>query len=507
MRTLAARMLALSLLALAGALPVAGCGSTSSAPAADDPAGAVPASAPLYAEAVVQPTGALKANVDSVARRVLRTNDPAAKIAGLFDSGARSYGLTWKEDVQPWLGSRAGAAITGFGPKGRPYGVIVLTSRDDAKARAAIAKARGLQDGAYKGVHYRYEPSDGFAAAVTGGRVLVGSEAGVKAAIDATTGDSLAESGTLAKARQAVPGGGLGFVYADVPALVTHATAQAGSSSGPTAALLAGIGTVLPQTLAAQLGVQKDQLTLDAALLGSKTRRDPGAGGADAVAALPGDSWLALGVGDVGGMLQDALAQASSSGLGAIGVSALEQQFRTQTGLDLQRDLLSWMGDAGIFVRGLNGDVSGALVVHSKDPAASRRAVEKLPALVRSQHGHVTPLAGKGIDAGFTIRSPGSPVVAVVAAGDRFVVAVGKGALHDALAPAKTLASTSAFTQAAGRLGGSYRPALFVDLARLSGLLDSGASAKPALGAFGALVAGAKREGDVIRVHGVATLR
>ena len=59
-----------------------------------------------------------------------------------------------------------------------------------------------------------------------------------------------------------------------------------------------------------------------------------------------------------------------------------------------------------------------------------------------------------------------------------------------------------AFTQAAGRLGGSYRPALFVDLARLSGLLDSGASAKPALGAFGALVAGAKREGDVIRVHG-----
>ena len=61
MRTLAARMLALSLLALAGALPVAGCGSTSSAPAADDPAGAVPASAPLYAEAVVQPTGALKA--------------------------------------------------------------------------------------------------------------------------------------------------------------------------------------------------------------------------------------------------------------------------------------------------------------------------------------------------------------------------------------------------------------------------------------------------------------
>lgn len=514
LRRLATLALAAALVAAAGL--AAGCGSSSSGGDAD-PAAAIPASAPLYAEALLRPDGTLGANVGAVARKILGTDDPAGKIAELFDRAARKDGITFRKDVEPWLGKRAGAAVTSFGGTGKADGVLVLASTDDDLARKAIEsspQAGGKRS--YRGVDYRLDAADATAAAVTGGRVLIGSERGVHAAIDAIKGDSLAGSPKLKHARETVPGDQLGFLYLDVRSLVRAAAADAGLSSGPAAALLGTASGSLPETIVAKLGAQPDAITVDAAAIGLQSSAQPGAGGAGMVAKLPRSSWLALGVGDLGKTLDETLTQVSSSGLGGLGVEALLRQFRRQSGLDLRRDLLAWMGDAGIFVAGTATSAVGfGLVVDSKDPAATRRAVDKLSGLAGAATGaRVGDLQAAGVDAGFTVRTSGGPEIFVAAAGDRFIVAAGRPAFDQALAPSEPLGTAPAFTGAAAKLGGGYLPAFFLDMPQVTRLIGDAAGsnasferAKPYLDAFGGVVAGARRDGDVSRTRIVATVR
>jgi hypothetical protein len=514
LRRLATLALAAALVAAAGL--AAGCGSSSSAGDAD-PAAAIPASAPLYAEAVLHPDGTLGANVDAVARKVLATNDPAAKIAELFDRAARKDGITFRKDVEPWLGKRAGAAVTSLSGTGKADGVLVLASKDDDLARKTIASSP--QAGAkrsYHGVDYRLDAANGTAIAVTGGRVLIGSDRGLHAAIDAIKGNSLAGSAKLKRARDAIPGDQLGFLYLDVRSLVQAAASQAGMSSGPAAALLGTASGSLPQTIAARLGAQPDAITVDAAVIGLQSAAEPGPGGAAMLAKLPRSSWLALGVGNLGKTLDETLTQLSSSGLGGIGVESLLRQFRQSSGLDVRRDLLAWMGDAGIFVSGTSRRELGfGLVVDSKDAAATRRAVGKLSGLAGAAGGaRVGDLKAAGVDAGFTVRTSGVPEIFVAAAGDRFVLAAGRAAFEQALSPTETLGTAPAFAGAAAKLGGGYRPAFFLDMPQVTRLIGDAAGsnasfqrAKPYLDAFGGVVAGGRRDGDVSRARFVAMVR
>ena len=72
------------LAAIAAAVPVAGCGDSSGSSggggnAGADPAAFLPASAPVYVELQVRPSGDLAANAKTVAGKVLRTSDPAGR--------------------------------------------------------------------------------------------------------------------------------------------------------------------------------------------------------------------------------------------------------------------------------------------------------------------------------------------------------------------------------------------------------------------------------------------
>ena len=195
------------------------------------------------------------------------------------------------------------------------------------------------------------------------------------------------------------------------------------------------------------------------------------------------------------------------------------RQFRQQTGLDLRQDLLSWMGDAGIYVSGDSvADLHGALVVKSTDPARTRKAIGALQRLARTmaKNEKVTSLSGSGVDRGFSIKGAGSPRIDVALAGDKFVVAVGGDkALQEAIKPSTTLSSAPAFTAAGDKLGEGIKPAFFVDMTKLTSLIGSKAGsdpdfakAKPYLDTFAALVGGAKDEGEgVTRARFAITLK
>jgi len=491
---------------------VAGCAGSSGAGGGSDPAALVPSSAPLYAEAVLAGNGQEQSDAQAALGKILGTADPQGEIVKLFDRG----GVQFARDVEPWLGDRVGAAALTLGQRDGDK-VVVASSRDDAAARAALGRiAPGAAERTYRGVSYRVdEKRHGMAAAVVDSAVVLGTENGVKAAIDASKGSSLAESDALKEARGKVRQERSGFLYVDVAGLLRQALGGAGGQGAQLAPFVDPIAQALPKTIAAALDAEPGLLRIDSAAFGNGGGFQAAGSGADALAALPGDAWLGVGIGEVGRTVNGFIDRVSAgSGIAGVGVQALLAQAQQGLGLDIRRDLLGWMGDAGVFVAGDSAaDTRAALVVASKDAAATRRAVAALETLAR-RSGDVSTLRAAGVDAGFAVHRPGKREdLLVAAAGDRFVVATGRKAFDDALSPGSRLGDATAFRDAASKLGGGVRPSFFVDLQRLrkragseGGSDDHARAAREYLGAFGALAGGSRRDGDVSRGAAVATL-
>jgi uncharacterized protein DUF3352 len=518
MKTL--RVLVLTLVFALVAAVAAGCGTSSSGSGgADDPAAVVPANAVLYAEATIHPSGKVRDDAEAVLRKILKTNNPDAKIASALQRSSKgSKDLNFKEDVEPWLGDRVGAAVTGLhGGKNADY-VIVLASTNDGKAGDALAKQTGTVKRSYKGVDYRYDAKERQAGAVFDHRVVIGTENGLKSAIDASKGDSLADSTGLRDVRAKVASDRLGLFYLDVQGLL-QTVAQSASKDPAVGAILQSAGGATPKTIGAALQAQADQLRIDAVSLGTPKSSTTGGSGADVLAGLPADAWAGFGVANLGQTL-DRVVQtiAGSGGLTSVGVNAALHQFQEKTGLDLRQDVLSWMGDAGLYVAGKSAnDLRGALVVKSSDPAKTKKTVAALERLARGSSGtHISALHGSGIDDGFTIAQAHGPDVHVAQTGDKLVVAVGpKSVIAEAAAPAQKLGSAPDFTAVASKLGNGLRPSFFLDFPQVVNLIGGFAvnnpqfaKAKEYLDTFGAIVAGGRYEGSgVTRARFVVGLR
>src|SRR5271166_4180387 len=146
---------------------LAGCGSSSSPGSSTDPADVIPASAPLYAGAVVRPDGTLKTDATAAASTLTHQPDSYARLASVLQVPG-SPPLTYSHDIAPWLGPNAGiflstlstsAAATGqlqqlltqllqggssATPSAWPFasgvqGAIVLDTSDAAKAASFIS--------------------------------------------------------------------------------------------------------------------------------------------------------------------------------------------------------------------------------------------------------------------------------------------------------------------------------------------------------------------------------
>ena len=133
--------------------------------------------------------------------KILGTTDPQGQVVALFDQG----GVQFARDIEPWLGDRVGAAALTLGKQGDK--IVVAASRDDAAATAALGRILpGASERSYRGVSYRVATKDGrpLAAGVVGDAVVFGSENGLKAAVDASKGSSLAEGDQLKEARSTV---------------------------------------------------------------------------------------------------------------------------------------------------------------------------------------------------------------------------------------------------------------------------------------------------------------
>jgi len=516
------RRLLLTFLLAAGLLAsAAGCGSNGSTGHAD-PARAAPADAAFYGEATIRPSGSLRDAVRSVARKVTLSPDPRAKLLKLIDRGG-TRGASFERDIDPWLGSRAAAFVAGIGP-GKPAAALIVGVRDEEKLSEALDRnerrsGKGTRKASYKGVEYRVDAKANAYGSVNGW-LVAGTESGLRRVVDVTQGaPALAGSSSFETAKAKLPDQRLALLYLDVGRLLGAIAARAPAQSAQLEQIrtLYGLSGVRP--VAAAVTATPDSVGVESAVTttGQRPLAQPAASGGALLAGAPSDAWLVLGSANVGAAAKRGLGRLA--GLGAAGLSTeqLKARLRARTGLDLDRDLLDWAGDAALFVRGTSKrDVSGALVIRASDPNLARRSIAKIAGAVR-RFGHqpVRPETIEGAQ-GFSVAKPGAPrALVMLERGDEVVVAYGADSARAALAPSARLDSDPAFRSARGALAGGFSPSLYVAVAPILQLArSSGAGASPGfqraapyLDAYRFLVAGGRREGGTTHSRLVVGLR
>jgi hypothetical protein len=231
--------------------------------------------------------------------------------------------------------------------------------------------------------------------------------------------------------------------------------------------------------------------------------------GSELITELPADSWLAMAQPDFDKTLDFFIESVAGFAGGRDGV---ERQFKAATGLDLQRDVLDWMGDFAVFARGASvDDVNGALIIETSDEAASGRLIDRLRKLAEAQADNpgdrVTPLSAPGGGEGFTLVSPSIPrPLHLFQRGGRVVLAFGDEAAADAVEPSQPLGDSADYKQAADSLG-DYDVSFYLATAPILQLVDAtGAAsdaewqdAKPYLEPLDALVGGTSGDGDGLK--------
>jgi hypothetical protein len=529
---------ALATLLATGSLGIAGCGSGSPGSSVD-PARAVPASAPLYAGAVVRPTGSLQAAARASAKALTHQADPYLRLLGALQtpgSGALDFG----KEVAPWLGPRAGVFLTATGGSEEgavnrlvtlleqgllgsssgafPFadrsveGAIVLDTRDAAKARSFVQKLAtraGAHAASYRGISYRAS-ANGIAFAIVARLAVIGTDSGVRAVIDTTSGaPALASAPAYSKLVAAAPSGALANVYANAGAFGGSGAQRPVSGL----ALLAGGGYVNATLVPAQ-----SSITIDADALPAQTGGAPGglfsasAQASRALGELPGESWLAVGLGDVGhtlgadvgaieglaslgGKVSATSAESTSGGFSVKGLLAgILAPLRALGGENAatRREFASWMGSAGLFTSGTGLlELRGGAVIDSNDAARSRAAVGRLGAILRGGGASVQSTKIPGTEAAVAVHLSGLPAELDVAAGRasngraKFVIGLGEQSIETALKPSSALSAAAPFGTASAALGQGFAPSAIVDFPTLLGLFEGvGLSEDPSVAPF-----------------------
>lgn len=535
-----------------GALLIAGCGDggDGGGDGGPDPASLAPVASPLYLEAAVQPEGSVREDALGALGTMLDDDNPGGRLRQEVDRSLREArtGTTFRQDIQPWLGERAGLFLSGLGGDS----AIAIATDDPDQALAAADRAAKRTDPrqqqrSYKGVEFKVD--SGFDAhGVIGDFLVFGDARGFRAAVDASQGKSLADDttfqGTLAKSR----GTALAGLYLRLGSLLGGAEGDDPAAALRSRVLGAALGATARQPIVATVTPAEDSVTLDV-----NSAAPPGAGPpkpSEALLNLPSDAWAGLGLTNLAATLGDAVKAAEASGEEGTGAEELRATLDAATGLDLDEDILAWPQDLGLFAQGTTLEEFGvALLVFSSDAVLSQRAIAKL-----AQQAREGTLAGAGeLDTAdeqtTTTTTPTTPVpvppgteaptgpietapiggegftlsfaalpepIEIQASDDRVVIGYGTATDRALEPPAEqTLGDTALFKQATSALGQGFAINGVVSFPPALTLLASTALAddprfkrtRPFLAGLSFLALGSSRTGDRSTLRAVIGLK
>jgi Protein of unknown function (DUF3352) len=495
--------------ALTAAIAIAACGDEAETASSVELSGFVPSDSVVYAEAVVRPEGDQREEAESALGTLLGTDDPGAMIRDAINSGLEDDGLTYEDAIEPWLGERVAAFATGFGERAE-YAVIAETTDPETAletVRADLEDEGGVRERTYEGTTYLLSSEDDVAATgIVDDHLVSGSVEGFERVVDTVGGESIADSGALGPGFEAVSGG-LASFYADPSGLI-DALAQAGEiPAAQVETIQAQLGAVGQEPVVGGFDIGSDNFSLEF----STASPEQGAGTpGDLIENLPADSWLALGIGDLGALAQQAIAAFDAQIQAGPVVppelrGGLEATVRRELGVDLG-EIFSWMGDVSGYVRGTSiFGLGAAVIVETSDEEATLDTLDQLrSALERNPQVVITPLTIEG--EGFQIAIRETPVqIPVVVRDGRLVAGLGEASVEQALSPDETLGESETFSAVTDDLGDDFEPTVLVDFEPILQLVESTgevasdpdyAEVKPYLDALDFLAGGVRTEGD-----------
>jgi hypothetical protein len=411
-----------------------------------DPAKAVPPSAGVYAYARVDPGGESGRSVRHVLGHVLGDgDDPAPMLRSLADNVLGRVGVSYTQDIAPWVGSRVGVFVSRFGP--RFEGAIVASAEDEGEARRLLART-------------------GKPWAVVDGVGVIGTAGAVRAARRAAgSGISLGTSDryTQATAQRQSP---VALAYVDAAHLV-DALPPSLIGADRRRDLRLRFARIEDKPTVVSVTGTDDRIAVDFGNPPAAPEPDeqtPVGGGQRGTSllptrliyTLPAQSWLALDVPELGQRLFEALSPEVNPGLPSDQLRAFQHRFARATGLRPLEDIVSWIGSGALFAYGATpATLHAGVLLESLDPAASRHTATVLRRWLARRPG----VRVRSTAEGYAFSAPGLPApVSVIVRGNRIAVVYGRGDPAGVLDAPVKLGMLPAFRAAASQLGGTLLP-------------------------------------------------
>jgi hypothetical protein len=451
-----------ALVAIVALFLVAGCGggSDSSSSGSDLADLAAPGSL-VFVEGQLQPKGALKQNVDSVAKTFTSGEGLGAFVISELESSARQDGesFNFANEVEPWLGEVGGVAFERLEAGELSEPLIAIETKDPAATESFVDKrtkesSDPSEDVNYEGVDFKVGGSEDNAVGVIGDAlVLANSEKEFKAAVDASQGDSLGGEDRFQEAMSAASNGSFADIYVDVGGIIKQS--ENGKTEDQAKELLQGAGIDPSEaTAVASVIPQSEQIEVDLSSdLGGEEA--PTGNASKLLGSLPASSFAAFSFAEFGDQLKEAIDNLDEEGVSP-GLKPGElKSTLSQVGIDLDKIAAS-LEEGAVFAEGSDlKTLGGALVVTSKSSEAAD-AIAGFGTLLRGARvPGVTVISDKA--SGFSIRSDelGSKPAVVVAKGDRIAIGYGLAPTLAGLnaGSGATLSGTAEYKAAVAALG------------------------------------------------------
>jgi len=329
---------------------------------------------------------------------------------------------------------------------------------------------------------------------VVDGFLALGTESAVRGVIDARELDvSLGDTQRYERATELLVEDRIALLFVDGEGLLRGIPGGASPTSGLFSNLLDAPGG----TVAATVYAREDAVVIESvARVGD--RSEDGTKGNEMLSTLPSTSWAGVQISDLGGRLRETIGALVSAG-GPLAGPAVIAGLEAETGIDLQDDLLSWMGDAALFVEGDSPEtLGGGVLIDSNSPDASAEAINRIHGLLLGRFdlplGPVDLVTDDGLPAprgfakkitGFSLSEKGSTPINVISEGERVSITYGSRATYHSLevTEVERLGERPRLEEMAGSLGSGFSTQGFVSVPELLKSVDAtGASFNSAYG-------------------------
>src|SRR5215213_3594853 len=328
-------------------------------------------------------------------------------------------GVTFTDDVAPWLGNALAVAAVPGAEHPQPVGLLQVTDRAAAeKGLATLATCSPEGDG-----HQMAGTAFG-----DGWLVVAATDEQAQGVLDDAASDALADDASYQQWVDEAGGSGIvtAYVAADAPAALLDAAEAAGSDDLHKRAAQGLVDTF--KGGAAVLRFDDEALELETAFGGlADVAVGDGGGG---IGDLPGTTAVAAGVAVSDTFVQD-LVDAFAEGAGKGEVDQFLQQAEQMTRLDLPEDLQALLGDGVAVALDGSADFSGGGELAALAAPVGVRIKGDPSQIVPALDKVVNALSRVGVPKGLLQVKQGDDAVGVALTADRATTLAGDGDLGE----------------------------------------------------------------------------